>query len=125
MRRHTLYRELGFATLEAWAAVGAGLPPARVEALLAIDALVQTLAATEDAFRRGRVSLVQVRLIARAVAGDPRREREWVRRAVQMSVERLEAMVRAQAPVGGAGAPRGITSGVPVTGSTSTATSVS
>ena len=125
MRRHTLYRELGFATLEAWAAVGAGLPPARVEALLAIDALVQTLAATEDAFRRGRVSLVQVRLIARAVAGDPRREREWVRRAVQMSVERLEAMVRAQTPVGGAGAPRGITSGVPVTGSTTTATSVS
>lgn len=125
MRRHALHRTLGFATLEAWAATVAGLPPSRVEALLAIDALVQTLVATEDAFRRGRVSLVQARLIERAVAGDPRREREWLRRAVQMSVDRLEAMVRAQAPAGGTGAPRGITSGVPVTGSVTTATSVS
>lgn len=125
MRRHALHRALGFASLEAWAAVVAGLPPARIEALLAIDALVQTLVATEDAFRRGRVSLVQARLIERAVAVDPRREREWLRRAMQMSVDRLEAMVRAQAPAGGTGAPRGITSGVPVTGSVTTATSVS
>lgn len=127
MRRHALHRALGFATLDEWAASMPGLPAARVEALLAIDALLRPFAATEDAFRRGRITWRQATLVARAasgVKGDARREREWLRRALQNSPERLEALVRAQ-PAEGGGAPRGITSGAPVAGSRKTATSVS
>jgi hypothetical protein len=128
MRRHALHRALGHATLEDWAAAVPGLPAERVEALLAIDALLRPLPATEDAFRRGRVTWQQARLVAQASAGalpDARREREWLRRARESSLERLEALVRAQSAGGPVAAPRGITSGAPVSGSRRTATAVS
>jgi hypothetical protein len=128
LRRHGLHRVLGFATLEDWAAAVPGLPAGRVETLLAIDGLLRPLPATEDAFRRGRVTWHQATLVAQASAGrapDARREREWLRRAQQSTPERLEALVRAQPAKGAAAAPRGITSSAPVAGSRRTATSVS
>jgi hypothetical protein len=128
MRQHGLHRALGFATLEAWAAAVPGLPVERVEALLRLDALLRPLPATEDAFRRGRITLRQAMLIAQASAGpvpDARREREWLRRALTTAADRLEALVRAQSAAGVAGAPRGITSGTPESGSRKTATAVS
>ncbi len=128
MRRHALHRALGYATLEDWAAAVPGLPAERVEALLAIEALLRPLPATEDAFRRGRVTWQKARLVAQASAGaapDARCEREWLRRARESSPERLEALVRAQPARGPVAAPRGITSGAPVSGSRRTVTAVS
>ncbi|HKQ96720.1 MAG TPA: hypothetical protein VJV75_02480, partial [Candidatus Polarisedimenticolia bacterium] len=127
MQRHALHQTLGFATLEDWAAATAGLPAGRVETLLAIEALLRPLPATEDAFRRGRITWHQATLVAQASAGAPdaRREREWLRRALTSSPERFEALVRAQPGKAAGGAPRGITSGLPVTGSRRTVTSVS
>jgi hypothetical protein len=93
LERHHLYLDLGARTLEEWAADTPGLAPGRVAAILAMDRLLAGLPSTADAFRRGRITWRQARLVARvACAGG---EREWLRRAIQVAPERLEALVGA------------------------------
>src|SRR5262245_38525135 len=95
LERHALYLDLGARTLEEWAAGAPGLPPERVAAILAIDRMLAVLPATAEAWRRGRITWKQARLVARvaAVGG----EREWLRRAMQVAPERREALVEAAA----------------------------
>jgi hypothetical protein len=146
MRRHALHLDLGSASVESWAAVAPGLAAERVDALLAIDESLATLPEIADAWRRGRITWKQARLLA-LVAGR-QGEREWLRLARQVAPERLAVLVRAavaassgRPPAGDGGqpasgdeapaalpstaGPRGITRGAPVSGSRTTSTRVS
>jgi len=93
LERHALFLDLGARTLEEWAAGAPGLPPERVAAILAIDRMLAVLPATAEAWRRGRITWKQARLVARAAGAGG--EREWLRRAMQVAPERLEALVEA------------------------------
>lgn len=93
LRRHSLHLDLGSRSLEEWAAAVPGLTPQRVGELLAIDRALATLPATADAWRRGRITWKQARLVAQAA--DARSERHWLRLATQVAPERLAALVAA------------------------------
>ena len=93
LRRHSLHLDLGSRSLEEWAAAVPGLAPQRVGELLAIDRALATLPATAEAWRRGRITWKQARLVAQAA--DARSERHWLRIATQVAPERLAALVAA------------------------------
>jgi len=91
LRRHSLHLDLGSRSIEEWAAAGPGLEPRRVGELLGIDRALASLPATAEAWRRGRITWLQARLVARAA--DARSERHWLRLATQIRPERLAALV--------------------------------
>jgi hypothetical protein len=93
LRRHALHLDLGSRSLEEWAAAVPGLVPQRVGDLLAIDRALAALPATAEAWRRGRITWKQTRLVAQAA--DARTERHWLRLATQVAPERLAALVAA------------------------------
>jgi hypothetical protein len=97
--RHALYLDLGVRTLDEWAAGAPGLPPERVAAILGVDRMLAGLPATAEAWRRGRITWRQARLVARVAGAGG--EREWLRRAMQVAPERLEALVEAAAAPSG------------------------
>jgi len=139
--RHALHLDLGSGSLEEWAAAVPGLAPQRVADLLAIDRGLATLPASADAWRRGRITWKQARLLARAA--DARTERHWLRLAAQVAPERLAVLVEAaqatakpaargsdahrrdDEPQRAAPVARGMTIGAPLPGSRRTSTSVS
>jgi len=93
LRRYALHLDLGSRSLEEWAAAVPGLAPERVSELLAIDRALVTLPATAEAWRRGRITWKQARLLVQAA--DARTERHWLRLATQVAPGRLAALVAA------------------------------
>src|SRR5262245_37663945 len=87
------YLALGFARLADYATERLGLPPRRVQTLLALARRLCDRPRLAAAFEAGHVSLSQVQLLLRVVTPDT--EADWIGRATSTTVRRLEAAVRA------------------------------
>jgi hypothetical protein len=86
-----LHRVLGFATFDDWVGDRLAMSPRRARYLASLVRRLRDLPLLADAYRRGRVSWCQARLLVRVV--QPVTQSRWIRYARQVTVRRLEDVV--------------------------------
>jgi len=90
--RFRLYLRQGFTSLEGFAREHLGLSPRKARALLRIERAAATCPALRAAFRSGRLSWVQVQTLlpVLSLCESTHSRTQWIERAEQVSVRRLE-----------------------------------
>ncbi|HEV8701036.1 MAG TPA: HNH endonuclease [Candidatus Polarisedimenticolia bacterium] len=95
LRASSGYLELGFARLADYVTERLGMSARRMQVLLQIDAGLEDLPVTAEAYRAGSITHSQLRLLLRIVTPDT--EARWVGRARSVTVRLLQEEIQAAA----------------------------